>query len=95
MASTIAKMLIAIVGILGFFILLTSITPSEVGSDYNTSIVVDDSSKIEGAISNLITDIHKRDFVPIFLSVKQKSIGKCYKVYARCITRENLLKIKP
>ena len=95
MASAIAKMLIAVVGLVVLSIWLASMTPSEVGSDYITSVVVDDSQKIEGAISNLVTDIHKRDFVPVFLSVKQKPIGKCYEVYARGITRENLLKLEP
>ena len=88
-------MLIAVVGILGLSILLASMTPSEIRSDYIASVVVDDSQKIEGAISNLVADIRKRDFVPVSLTVNHKPIGNCYVVYARGITRENLLKLEP
>lgn len=95
MASTIAKMLIAVVGFLVLSIWLASMTPSEVGGDYITSVVVDDSQKIEGAISNLVSDIRKRDFVPVSLTVNRKPIGNCFVVYARGITRENLLKLEP
>ena len=95
MASTIAKMLIAVVGLVVLSIWLASMTPSEIGSDYITSVVVDDSQKIEGAISNLVADIRKRDFVPVSLTVNHKPIGNCYVVYARGITRENLLKLEP
>ena len=95
MASTIAKMLIAVFGLLVLSIWLASMSPSEVGGDYITSVVVDDPQKIEGAISNLVSDIRKRDFVTVSLTVNYKPLGKCYVVYARGITRENLLKLEP
>ncbi len=95
MASAIAKMLMAVVGLVVLSIWLASMTPSEVGSDYITSVVVDDSQKIEGAISNLVADIRKRDFVPIGVGVIWVPRRNCYSVEAKGITRDKLISHKP
>ena len=70
-------------------------SPVRVTSEYSTNISVDKPDKIENAISNVVSDLEKRDFVPIYLEVKWFPKSKTYKVYARGIDRTKLGKYEP
>ena len=70
-------------------------SPVQVASDYTTKISVDKPDKIENAISNVVFDLEKRDFVPVYLEVKWYPAVKVYEVYASGIDRTKLGKYKP
>jgi len=64
--------------------------PIELRSEYSTKISVDKSDKIENAISNVVSNLEKRDFVPVHLEVKWHPLGKTYVIYAKGIDRTKL-----
>ena len=70
-------------------------SPVQVQSEYSTQISVDKPDKIENAISNVISDLEKRDFVPVHLEVNWHPLSKTYVVYAKGIDRTNLNKYEP
>ena len=65
-------------------------SPVRVTSDYSTKISVDKPDKIENAISNVVSDLGKRDFVPVHLEVNWHPLGKTYMIYAKGIDRTKL-----
>ena len=65
-------------------------SPVQVQSEYSTRISVDKPEKIENAISNVVSDLEKRDFVPVHLEVNWHPLGKTYVVYAKGIDRTKL-----
>ena len=65
-------------------------SPVQLPSEYSTRISVDKPDKIENAISNAVSDLRKRDFVPINLEVNWHPASKTYVVYARGIDRTKL-----
>ena len=65
-------------------------SPVGVASDYSTRIYVDKPDKIENAISNVVSDLGKRDFVPVHLEVNWHPLGKTYVIYAKGIDRTKL-----
>ena len=71
--------------------------PMEVSvqSEYSTHISVVKPDKIENAISNVVSDLGRRDFVPVSLNVKWHPASKTYIVYARGIDRTKLVKYEP
>ena len=84
---------VPIVGLLlSVFLIGFAICYSPVGvtSDYSTRISVDKSDKIESAISNVVSDLGKRDFVPVHLEVNWHPLGKTYVIYAKGIDRNKL-----
>lgn len=70
-------------------------SPVQLSSDYSTKISVDKPDKIENAISNVVSDLRKRDFVPVNLSVRWYPSSKTYKIYASGIDRTKLGKYDP
>ena len=82
----IVGILLIIVGI-GFALCYS---PVQVTSDYSTRISVDKPDKIENAISNVVSDLEKRDFVPVHLGVNWHPASKTYVVYAEGIDRTRL-----
>ena len=70
-------------------------SPVQVPSDYSTKISVETPDKIENAISNVVSDLEKRDFVPIYMEVKWYPMSKTYEIYARGIDRTKLGKYEP
>ena len=50
---------------------------------------------IENAISNVMSDLGKRDFVSVYLEVKWYPASKIYEVYAKGIDRTKLGKYEP
>ena len=69
--------------------------PGPVKSEYYTTMSVDKPDKIENAISNVVSDLSKRDFVPVNLDVKWNPLCKTYVIYASGIDRTKLYKYEP
>jgi len=65
-------------------------SPVQVQSEYSTRISVDKPDKIENAISNVVSDLEKRDFVPVHLVVNWHPLSKTYVVFAKGIDRTKL-----
>ncbi len=63
----------------------------EVGCDYTKCITVDDSSKIERAISNVVNDVKSRNFVVTKLVVDSYK-NREFRVKCGGVDRGNLLK---
>lgn len=82
----IVGILLIVVGI-GF---VSCYSPVQVQPEYSTRISVDKPDKIENAISNVVSDLEKRDFVPVHLEVNWHPLGKTYVVYAKGIDRTKL-----
>ena len=85
--------LMPIVGILlivSGVVFVLCFSPVRLQSEYSTKISVDKPDKIENAISNVVSDLEKRDFVPVHLEVNWHPLGKTYVVYARGIDRTKL-----
>ena len=86
-----------------FFVLLVSalilspifLMPENVRSEYRTTMSVDKPDKIETAISNVVADLSKRDFVPVSLSVDWHPVSKTYVIYASGIDRTKLCRYEP
>ena len=69
--------------------------PDPVKSEYHTTMSVDKPDKIENAISNVVSDLSKRDFVPVSLSVDWHPTSKTYIIYASGIDRTKLCNYEP
>ena len=65
-------------------------SPVQLRSDYSTRVSVDKPDKIENVISNVVSDLEKRDFVPVHLEVNWHPVGKTYVIYAKGIDRTKL-----
>ena len=61
------------------------------GCDYKTTVVVDDSLKVEWAISNAVDDVKSRNFVVTKLDVRTWH-DKKFKVTCGGVDKANLLK---
>ena len=83
--------------LLGIALFLSPIfcLPTPVESEYSTTMSVDKPDKIENAISNVVSDLSKRDFVPVSLSVDWHPTSKTYVIYASGIDRTKLYKYEP
>ncbi len=79
--------ILLIVAVVGFALYYS---PVPVQSEYSTQISVDGPDKIENAISNVMSDLKKRDFVPVHLVVNWYPLSKTYVVYAKGIDRTKL-----
>ena len=64
---------------------------SDVSCDYKTTVEVDDSSKVEWAVSNAVNDVKERNFVITKLEVETWH-DKSFRVICGGISRANLLK---
>jgi len=64
---------------------------SDVGCDYKTIVKVDDSSKVEWAISNAVNDVKSRNFIMTKLTVETWH-DKEFKITCGGVDRGNLLK---
>ena len=83
--------------LLGISLFLSPIffLPGPVKSEYRTTMSVDKPDKIENAISNVVSDLNKRDFVPVSLSVDWHPVSETYVINASGIDRTKLCKYKP
>lgn len=83
--------------LLGIALFLSPIflMPGPVKSEYYTTMSVDKPDKIENAISNVVSDLSKRDFVPVNLDVKWNPVSKTYIIYASGIDRTKLCNYEP
>lgn len=71
-------------------VLAISYSPVALSTEYSTKISVDKPDKIENAISNVVANLEKRDFVPVNLEVRWHPVSKTYVVYAGGIDRTKL-----
>ena len=69
--------------------------PGPVKSEYHTTVSVAKPDKIENAISNVVSDLNKRDFVPVSLSVDWHPLSKTYVINASGIDRTKLCNYEP
>ena len=83
--------------LLGIALFLSPIfcLPTPVESEYSTTMSVDKPDKIENAISNVVSDLNKRDFVPVNLDVKWHPLSKTYVINASGIDRTKLCNYEP
>ena len=83
--------------LLGIALFLSPIfcLPTPVESEYSTTMSVDKPDKIENAISNVVSDLSKRDFVPVNLDVKWNPLCKTYVINASGIDRTKLCNYEP
>ena len=70
-------------------------SPVAIRSDYSVQAETDKPEKIETAISNVVSDLGKRDFVPIYLEVKWHPASKSYVIWANGVDRAKLVKYEP
>ncbi len=92
------KLIVSIVGFLLLWCLvgyMICYAPEVLSTDYSAQISVESPDKIENAISNVVSDLKKRDFVPVNLEVKWYPAVKTYEIYARGIDRTKLKKYEP
>ena len=92
-----------IVGIVCILVLVVGIGlmicygPVELGTraEYTTQISVDKQDKIENAVSNAVSDLEKRDFVPVSLTVRWHPARKTYVIRMGGMDRTSLGKREP
>ena len=82
--------------ILLFFIIAAGLVillfgKSTMSTDYVKTIVVDDSAKIEQALSNAVNDVHSRNFIVVQVNVKQRLLNDNFVVTCGGIEQGNLL----
>jgi hypothetical protein len=87
--TKLAPMVAILLTVVGIWLVICY-SPIGVTSDYSTEISVDRPDRIENAISNVVSDLRKRDFVPVHLEVNWHPAGKTYKVHAKGIDRIKL-----
>ena len=90
--------LISIVGILLIMFLIGFVlcySPVQVVSEYSTEISVDKPDKIDNAISNVVSDLEKRNFIPVYLEVKWYPAIKTYIIYVKGIDRTKFSRYEP
>ena len=83
--------------LLGIALFLSPIfcLPTPVESEYSTTMSVDKPDKIENAISNVVSELRIKDFVPVNLSVDWHPVSKTYIIYASGIDRTKLCNYEP
>ena len=83
--------------LLGIALFLSPIfcLPTPVESEYSTTMSVDKPDKIENAISNVVSELRRKDFVPVNLDVKWNPLCKTYVINASGIDRTKLCKYEP
>lgn len=93
MGNTIMGIIMLLLVSVLFWLLI--ISPENICEDYSTKVEVAKPDEIENAISNVVSDLEKRDFVPVTLGVKWCPASKTYRVYASGIDRTKLGKYEP
>ena len=83
--------------LLGIALFLSPIfcLPTPVESEYSTTMSVDKPDKIENAISNVVSELRRKDFVPVNLSVDWHPVSKTYIINASGIDRTKLCNYEP
>ena len=87
--KAISPIIIAIAVILALVFILA---PEPIVYDYSFGVEVDKSEKIETAISNVVNDICRRDFVVTGLEVKWHPAKRYWRVYGTGTSRADILK---
>ena len=93
--SQIVSILLPIAFLFGLIGYAICHSPCLLQPEYFTQISVETPDKIENAISNVVSDLEKRDFVPVNLEVKWHPLSKTYVIYMSGIDRTKLSKYEP
>ena len=93
--SQIVSILLPIAFLFGLIGYAICHSPTKLHPEYSTQISVETPDKIENAISNAVSDLEKRDFVPVELEVNWHPRSKTYVIYIWGIDRTNLGKYEP
>ena len=67
------------------------LAPEPIMYDYRFSVDVDKSEKIETAVSNVVNDICRRDFIVTGLEVKWHPAKRYWRVYGTGTSRARIL----
>lgn len=93
---------IATIASIAFVMLIVSLivwcvinAPEDIGHDYYAKVEVTKLDEIENAISNVVSDVRRRDFVPIAVGVVWVPARSCYSIKATGITRDKLITHTP
>lgn len=95
------KMIATIVSIVFIMLIMSSAmwcvinAPQDIGHDYYAKVEVAKLDEIENAISNVVLDVRRRDFVPIGVGVVWIPARNCYSIKATGITRDKLITRTP
>lgn len=87
--------IVFIVMLLSFLVWIVVNAPEGIGWDYCANVEVAKSDEIENAISNVVSDVRRRDFVPVGVDVIWNPSRNCYFVKAKGITRGKLITRTP
>jgi len=86
--------LMAIVIIIAIVVMpfcITQILRGSIGSDYSQRIKVDDSAKVEAAVSSLVSNMKERGFVVVRINVSKIHLTGEYVIACYGIDKANLL----
>ena len=81
--------------VIGLILSPIFLLPGPVKSEYYTTMSVDKPDKIENAISNVVSELRRKDFVPVNLSVDWHPVSKTYVINASGIDRTKLCNYEP
>ena len=81
--------------VIGLILSPIFLMPGPVKSEYYTTVSVDKPDKIENAISNVVSDLRRKDFVPVNLSVDWHPVSKTHIINASGIDRTKLCNYEP
>ena len=93
--SQIVSILLPIAFLFGLIGYAICHSPTLLQPEYSTHLSVETPDKIENAISNVVADLEKRDFVPVNLDVKWHPTSKTYVIYMSGIDRTKLSRYEP
>lgn len=85
----------SVVFIVPFLVWCVVTTPEGIEGDYSAKVEVAKLDEIENAISNVVSDVRKRDFIMIGVGVVWIPARSCYSVKAKGITRDKLITRTP
>ena len=96
--NTIAKTVIGLIAMISIFaaigwLLLKSPVPVE--SSYVKIIDVDDSEKIEQALSNAVNDVESRNFIVTEISLKRCPLDNSFSIKVGGQDRGRILSLRP
>lgn len=94
MKKLIVPMVLFMIAIAGFLFPIFFMQ-APVHSEYSAKTEVDRPDMVENAISNAMSELRRRDFVPVNLRVNWHPVSKTYIIYAGGIDRTKLCKYEP
>lgn len=94
MKKLIVPMVLFMIGI-AIFLFPIFFMPAPVHFEYSAKTEVDRPDMIDNAVSNAVSELRKKDFVPVNLRVNWHPVSKTYIIYAGGIDRTKLCNYEP